>query len=94
MRRPSARVVKTIGMTGGAGGMVAAALAAGWIGAALLIIAILAPIIAICWILADPDRPQRLALLVTTWRHGTTTPPRRATTTKPRHANNEPSATS
>ncbi|WP_394617138.1 hypothetical protein JNUCC0626_47265 [Lentzea sp. JNUCC 0626] len=50
----------------------AAALDAGWIGAALLIIAIVVPITAICWILADPDRPHRLALLLTTWRHGGT----------------------
>ncbi len=71
----------------------AAALTAGWIGALLLIIAIIVPTAAICWILADPDRPQRLALLVTTWRHGTTPPPRRATTTtKPRRAISEPPA--
>ncbi|MFF5097727.1 MULTISPECIES: hypothetical protein [Actinosynnema] len=79
-------------MTGGAGGMVAAALAAGWVGAALLIIAILAPTIAICWVLADHDRPQRLALLVTTWRHGTTPPPGATTATKPRRAITEPPA--
>ncbi|WP_309116258.1 hypothetical protein [Saccharothrix sp.] len=79
-------------MTGGTGGAVAAALTAGWVGAALLIIAIVVPIIAICWILADADRPQRLALLVTTWRHGTATPPVRTTTTKPRRAIKEPPA--
>ncbi|XVS67845.1 hypothetical protein ACQPYE_17910 [Actinosynnema sp. CA-299493] len=91
MKRPSAKTVKTIGVTGGTGGAVAAALAAGWVGAALLIIAIVVPTIAICWILADADRPQRLALLVTTWRHGTTTTPRRATaTTNPRRAISEP----
>ena len=90
MRRPSARTVKTVGVTGGTGGAVAAALATGWVGAALLIIAILAPTLAICWVLADPDRPQRLALLVTTWRHGTTTqhlveaqPPRLAAINEP-----------
>jgi hypothetical protein len=71
MKRPSTRSLTTVGMTGGTGGAVAAALATGWVGAALLIIAIIAPIIAICWILADPHRPQRLALLLTTWRHGT-----------------------
>ncbi len=93
MKRPVTRTVKTIGVTGGTGGAVAAALAAGWVGAALLIIAILAPTIAICWVLADPDRPQRLALLVTTWRHDTTAPPRRSTTTEARRAINQPPAT-
>jgi len=86
MKRPSASTVKAVGVTGG---MVAAALSTGWVGVALLIIAIIAPIIAICWILADAHRPQRLALLLTTWRHSTTTPTRRSTTTKPRRAINE-----
>lgn len=65
-----------LGAAGGAGGAVAAALAAGWIGAILLITLILVPTAAICWILADFDRPQRLALLITTWRHGTPASPR------------------
>ena len=84
MRRPSARTVKTIGMTGGTGGMVAAALAAGWVGAALLIIAILAPTIAISWTRSAANATSAPC---------TTTPPRRATTTtKPRRAISEPPA--
>ena len=66
--------LRTVGAAGGVGGAVAAALATGWIGAALLIVAIVVPIAAICWIVADRDRPQRLALLFTTWRHSTTAP--------------------
>lgn len=52
------------------GGMTAV-LAMGWMGAVLLTAAILIPIGALCWILADRDRPLRLALLLSAWRHGT-----------------------
>jgi hypothetical protein len=76
MRPRAFRRAGGLGAAGGVGGAVAAALATGWIGAALLIVAILVPTAAICWILADSDRPQRLALLVTTWRHGTRAPTR------------------
>ncbi|KOX29420.1 hypothetical protein ADK67_10815 [Saccharothrix sp. NRRL B-16348] len=58
----------------------------------LLIVAIVVPILAICWIVADSDRPQRLALLVATWRDGTT-PPRRAVGARSRGAIDEPRAT-
>lgn len=50
MRRPSARTVKTVSITGGTGGAVTGALAAGWVCAALLIVAIVVPIFAICWV--------------------------------------------
>jgi hypothetical protein len=52
----------------GAGGAVAAALATGWVGVVLLIVILLVPTIVLCWIVADGDRPQRLALLLTAWR--------------------------
>lgn len=91
MRRRAVGLAGGLGAAGGIGGGVAAALAAGWIGATLLIVAIVAPILAICWIVADSDRPQRLAVLVTTWREGAT-PPRRALTTKSRDATDEPRA--
>lgn len=60
----------------GTSGAVVAAFAAGGTSIAVLIIAIVVPIVAICWVLADPNRPQRLAPLLTAWRHGA--PPRRS----------------
>ncbi|MEV5720600.1 hypothetical protein AB0L41_42615 [Amycolatopsis mediterranei] len=92
MKHP--KTVKTVSVTGGASTAVVAALAAGWIGIAALVIAIVVPIAAICWVLADPDRPQRLALLLSAWRYGTPTPLRRRVATAPRRAIDKPSATS
>lgn len=77
MTRPTSKMVKTVSVTGGTSGAVVAALTAGWTGVAVLIIVIVVPIAAICWVVADADRPQRLALLLSTWRHGTLAPPRR-----------------
>jgi hypothetical protein len=51
------------------GGALAAALATGWVGAVLLIALVLVPTLAVCWVIADPDRPHRLAVLLTAWRH-------------------------
>jgi hypothetical protein len=72
---------------------VVAAFTAGGTGIAVLIIAIVVPIVAICWVVADPDRPQRLALLLTAWRHGTA-PPRRSPASTPRPATGKPPITS
>jgi hypothetical protein len=77
-------------MTGGTSGAVVAAFAAGGTGIAVVIIAIVVPIVAICWVLDDPDRPQRLALLLNTWRHGTPTSPRRSPASTPRRTIGEP----
>jgi TIR domain-containing protein len=41
-----------------------------WVTATILLTAILIVTTALCWILADHDRPRRLALLLTAWRHG------------------------
>lgn len=84
--------IRTASVAGGIGGAVAAALAAGWIGAALLITLIVVPTTAVCWLLADRNRAHRLVLLVTTWRQGIA-PARRGVTTKPRRAADKPSAT-
>lgn len=56
-----------------------------WITAAILLTAILIATTALCWILADHDRPRRLALLLTDWRHGIPPTPDQPTTlpTKP-----------
>jgi hypothetical protein len=93
VKRPSPKAVKTVSVTGGTSGAVVAAFAAGWTGVAVLIIAIVMPIAAICWVIADPDRPPRLALLMSTWRHGTPLPGR-STATQPRRTTGKPPATS
>jgi hypothetical protein len=71
------KAVKIVGV----GGIVVTALMTDWTGVALLVIAI---ILALCWVLDDQDRAKRLALLVSTWRHGTSTPQRRRAVTTPR----------
>lgn len=76
----------------GTAGAVTAALAAGWTGTTLLIVAILVPTAAICWVLADNQRPQRLALLLAAWRHGNITPTRRTAGQRPRRAVNPPAS--
>lgn len=52
-----------------------------WTGIALLAIAV---VLAFCWVLDDHDRAKRLTVLVSTWRHGTSTAPRRRAVTTPR----------
>lgn len=59
---------QALGATAGGGALVAA-LATGWVGIALIIAVISVPTLAVCWIVADADRPQRLALLLAAWRH-------------------------
>ncbi|MGW3993204.1 hypothetical protein ACWEF6_06920 [Amycolatopsis sp. NPDC004772] len=87
-------VVRTASVTGGAGGVAVTILAADWFGIAVLIITIVVPIAAVCWVLADPDRPQRLAWQLSTWRYGTPTPPRRTPATASHRANGQPSTAS
>lgn len=49
-------------------GVVTAALTGGWIGPMLLLVLIVVPVTALCWVLADHDRTSRLKQLVTAWR--------------------------
>lgn len=53
----------------GAGGtLLSASLAAGWVALAIAGAVVIAVILALCWIIADSERPGRLALLLTAWR--------------------------
>ena len=63
--------------TTASGGVLTALLAAGWTGIAVTVAVVLVLTVAICWIVADADRPARLALLLTAW-HGTTKAPHRS----------------
>lgn len=66
-------LTSTVGATA-----LSAALAMGW----TTVVAVIVLAIALCWVVADADRPKRLALLLTAWRHGTPAPPHH--TRKPR----------
>ena len=55
------------------GGVLTTLLATGWAGVALAVTVVIVLTAAVCWIVADPHRPRRLALLIQTWR-GTRSP--------------------
>jgi hypothetical protein len=71
-------IQRTLHTTVGATAL-SAALAMGWTTVAAIIVLT----IALCWVVADADRPHRLALLLTTWRHGTPAPPSLTQTVPP-----------
>jgi hypothetical protein len=52
----------------GGGGALSTLLAAGWVGVALVILLIFSVLGTVCWVVADAERPARLALLITSWR--------------------------
>lgn len=57
-----------VGLT--SAGVATTAVVMSWAAAAILLATILITAVALCWILADHNRPLRLALLLTAWRHG------------------------
>lgn len=65
---------QTLGTTVGAT-LLSAALAMGWTAVTIAVAVVIVLTIALCWVVADADRPNRLALLLTAWRHGTPGPP-------------------
>lgn len=65
-----------LGMTAGGISVVSTILAAGWIGVILFLGITVTVIAALCWIVNDPDRVCRLALLCLAWR-GKLGPPSR-----------------
>jgi hypothetical protein len=71
------KAVTTVSATGGVSALLVAVVATGWTGIALLVIVLIVLIAALCWVLADSERPQRLALLLSTWRHSPLPPPPR-----------------
>ncbi|MDT5039198.1 MAG: hypothetical protein QOE51_183 [Actinoplanes sp.] len=62
---------QALGVTAGSGGVISALLAGGWTGVVLLASLILVLVGALCWVIADPERPGRLALLITSCRSDT-----------------------
>lgn len=60
-----------LGVTASSGGLITTLLAGGWTAAVLLTVLVLVLVGAVCWVIADPDRPGRLALLITSWRSRT-----------------------
>lgn len=75
------RIVATVA----GGGALSALLTAGWAGAAVVAAVVVVLTLAVCWTIADPDRPGRLALLFTAWR-GTTNHEGRARGQRPKRA--------
>ena len=65
---------RTVG-TAGVGAAFATLMGSGLAGGVIFLAVVLTIVGAVCWVVADPDRPARLALLITTWR--TRTPPGR-----------------
>jgi hypothetical protein len=62
--------MRGFGAAVGGGGLFSALIAAGWAGAVLAAAVVLTLVGAVCWVVADPDRPGRLALLIDSWRSG------------------------
>jgi len=59
---------QALGVTAGSGGIISALLAGGWTGVVLLVALVVVLVGAVCWVIADDARPERLALLITSWR--------------------------
>ena len=68
--------------------VLSAALTMSWTAVTVTVAVVLVLTIALCWVVADADRPNRLALLLTAWRHGTPAPPRHTRT--PRFTRSQP----
>ena len=43
-------------------------LSAVWAGAALSVVIVVTLVVAVCWVINDQNRPERLALLIKSWR--------------------------
>ena len=66
--------------TTGSSGVLATLLAKGWIGVGFALAVVTVLTVAVCWVIADPDRPHRLALVLAALRgapNGRRRPPRR-----------------
>jgi len=68
-------VGRTLSASATTGGVVFTLLAMGWDGVALVAGVVLLLTATLCWIVNDPHRPVRLALLLSAWR-GTPSPDR------------------
>jgi hypothetical protein len=77
----------TVGAT-----VLSAALAMSWTAVTVTVAVVLVFTIALCWVVADADRPSRLALLLTAWRHGTPVRPRHTRKPRPPAADRTPAA--
>jgi hypothetical protein len=62
-------MARALGTTTG-GGVIAVALAKGWLGVMLAVAVVLIFVFLVGWVIKDPDRSERLAALITAWRSG------------------------
>jgi hypothetical protein len=76
---------RVLGAVGGGTGVLSAIFAAGWTGVILILAVVVVLTGAVCWVVADAERPARLAMLLKAWRtnvppkatRGSNRPPRR-----------------
>ena len=62
---------RALGTAAGGGGLISMLMTSGWAGAALIALVAAISLGALCWIIADPERPGRLALIIGSCRKGT-----------------------
>lgn len=59
---------RALGTLGSSSGVLSAVFAAGWAGVVLILAVVVVLTAALCWVLADAQRPARLAMLLRAWR--------------------------
>jgi hypothetical protein len=59
---------RVLGAISGSTGVLSALFAAGWTGVVLIITVVVILTAAVCWVIADAERPARLAMLLKAWR--------------------------
>ncbi|HZN75662.1 MAG TPA: hypothetical protein VFC00_28860 [Micromonosporaceae bacterium] len=59
---------RVLAAVGSSTGVLSAVFVAGWTGVVLILAVVLVLTGAMCWVLADAERPARLAMLLSAWR--------------------------
>jgi len=57
-----------LGAVGASTGVLSTVFAAGWTGVVLILAVVVVLTGALCWVVADAERPSRLAMLLRAWR--------------------------
>ena len=59
---------RVLGTVGASTGVLSTVFAAGWTGVVLILAVVVVLTGAVCWVVADAERPDRLAMLLRAWR--------------------------
>ncbi len=59
---------RVLGAVGTSTGVLSTLYAAGWTGVVLILAVVVVLTAAVCWVVADAERPARLAMLLKAWR--------------------------